>query len=520
MYCLVMKIQSMPRRQPFSSFLTGHDKNYPTYGCGLEKLTKPGSVLRGLIAECLFREPRYRPTAIQLLKRTRQGLRTVKPEAAHASKVDERLTPVNYLLVDQWFGDKPKYVWPKRIPEMEKVVNHRMRQMYQVKCAKDFAARRRKGLDPHGGAVKGHNAPAGPARGQNPPMAESDPLPDRKPWPGAKFQRPIDIINDKRPKKQVKPEQGNIFKIPNWGRLVSRVKRPSAAAVPRPQNRPPAAAVPRPPKRPSPEPEAREDLKRLRQNVPRRLDGMNRLHNGQDGVDRNHAPRAEKNFLIPVRIWPGPSPNPADEAIAQLRTYVLPIGATIAVLRDAMLNDPTSGIRQAVRCQWSRPGTTEFLPKEIQLTTLGYGPSPQRRVGPLECFRTMNAPRGPIGEIKLIVHVPEKRPRPRVEIPKLKFKVSQNTTILHLKEAIIHSNIRPDFRVQSQLRIHSGGRDPQGRDCPDHRTIASFFDGGGGERQMWCSMRPVGQGGSGRRGAVPVRPVYNPPRVRMEKRFL
>lgn len=502
MFCLIMKVQNMPRRPPLTVALTGHDKKYLTYGSELQKVSKVDKGLRGLIAECLFREPDHRPTAIQLLKRTREGLRTAKPRAAEASKLDERLTPITNLLLDQWFGEKPKYVWPKRIPEMEKVVNQRMRQMYQVECAKDFAARRREGLDPRGGKIKGHNQPASLARGQNPPKAGPDPLPHRKPWPGAKFGKPIDIINDKRSREPVKPERENIFKNPNWGKLASRLQRPPAAAVPRPQKRPP----------PEPEAEARANLKRPR---------PNNLRNWLNGVDLNRAPaparqspRAEQDFLMPVRIWPGPSPNPADEAKAELRSYVLPIGATIAVLKEVMLNDPTSGIRQAVRCQWSRPGTTEFLPKEMQLTILGYGPSRPRRMGPLECFRTMNAPRGPVGEIKLVVHVAGARPQPRAEIPKLKFRVSHQSTIHQLKLAIICSGIRWDFCFPSQLRIHCEGRDPERQDCPDQRTIASFFEVGDGEKHMWCSKRPLGE-----RGRV-FKSDNAPQLFRMQKRFL
>ncbi|ELR03592.1 NEK protein kinase [Pseudogymnoascus destructans 20631-21] len=139
MYCL-MQTNIFPDYDPPTwTTLTGRNKMHRTMGGqDLELETRLSRTLRGLAAECLHLDPRYRPTAVELLRRTRDGLKRINPWGATASKIYEKLKPVDTLMLDRWFGQNPSVVWPQRIPEMEEVVNLRRRQAHQVDLAKKY----------------------------------------------------------------------------------------------------------------------------------------------------------------------------------------------------------------------------------------------------------------------------------------------------------------------------------------------------------------------------------------------
>lgn len=530
-------------------------------GEDLEMEIRLSRVLRGLVAECLHLDPAFRPTSVELVRRTRAGLKNFNPWGATSSKIYGTLKPVDTLMLDGWFGKFPSTVWPKRIPEMEEVVNLRRRQRHQVDLAINY--------DPQNPATannQGSNLPSGPATGQNPPppgnqgpvnppgdpaagqnpptnsnqpgappaagpggtaqaqppVRRTEPVARHKPWPGDKFTQPADILDGKGPRKS-KPPPGRSApsKQPDWGKVVKNIKCP------------PAANIPRSPKRPTQGPEPEPKRSRRSEPVPiRQIDMMNSwLHD--INLNRPAAPvpqlptEPEQTFLIPVRIWPGPLPNPADEAVAQMRTFVIPMSATLKDLLRVMMKDRSSGVALAVRCRFARPGTPQELPSSTRLADLGYGPAPRVRSAHLECFRTMATPTFLPGGLPrsfplTICIQPTNGVNGRMGM--LSLKVGYQMTILTLKKAVIDSDMRPDFRVPSQLMFHYGGDDPQARDFPDYRTIKSFFEGQGEAEnihaKIWCGLRPVGLGGSGSGRPPPFERVYTPPRYRTNRRFL
>ena len=542
MHCLIMREENFNMwGSPEYTVLTGIKTHLTIAGKDLENANDLSRTLRGLVAECLFVDPAYRPTPIQLLKRTRERLERVDPWAGKASKIYQKLKPVRNLLLDQWFGKEPGRVWPLRIPEMQELVNLRHRQRHQIKHAKGFAAKRSTGQNPTGTNTQGTNPPGGPATGQNPPADDnqpgappgtepndtgaaqpplpiSDPIPVHKPWPGNKFLKPSDLLKETHPRKAKTATAGGILldKQPDWDRVVRDVRRPNGGRVPRPQ------------KRASPEPPAAEpDPKRL-QVVPARIRQVDMLNQWLHKVDLNRAEppapqpplREEQKFLIPVRIWPGPTPSPADEAVVKLCNYLIPISATLRDLLKVMTDDDGSGVKRAVRCVFAKPGRGDELSLSTRVADLGYGPAPRVRSAHLECLRTMFVPMpyGPGGVARSFTMIVYITPRPVLNerVAHLTIKAGLQMTILQLKKVVIDSDFRPDFRHTSQLRIHYGGDDLQAQDCPDHRPIKSFFrnDSDDVPAKMWCSLRSLGEGGSGARRPLRVPPVFTPPRYR------
>lgn len=269
MYCIIMQRQVVPYRDPPAvTPLTGLGKGHRTAGgSDLEIMDYLSKTLRGLVAECLFLDPMYRPTAVQLLERTRQGLRKVSYHAATASKLDERLTPVPTLLLDKWFEKEPGIKWPERIPEMQRIVDRRRRQLDQVERAQKYPTTRRPGPGPNpaaggkpsddeiiflphppGGPDPGEeendNQPGAPpetgatgtGEGQQ-PLAKTDPVAPLKSWPGVPIDKPIDILNEAAPKKSQPPAAGILLKKPEWDKVLKNLQRPPKGHVPRPQKR-------------------------------------------------------------------------------------------------------------------------------------------------------------------------------------------------------------------------------------------------------------------------------------------
>lgn len=550
MHCLIMRQENFNMwGSPDYTVLTGKKTHQTIAGKDLEQVADLSRTLRGLVAECLFLDPAYRPTSIELLKRTRDRLQRLDPWAGIASKTYEKLRSVKTLLLDQWFGKEPGNVWPLRIPEMQEVVSHRHRQRYQIRKAKEFAAKRSTGQNPPGTNTQGPVPPGGPATGQNPPaddnqpgappgaepndtdaaqppLPKSDPIPVHKPWPGEKFLKPSDLLKETHPRKAKLQTAADILlaKQPDWDKVVKDVRRPNGGRVPRPQ------------KRASPEPPAAEpDPKRL-QVVPGRIRHVDMLNQWLHKVDLNRAEpapqaplREEQKFLIPVRIWPGPTPSPADEAVVRLCNYLIPISATLRDLLKVMTDDDGSGVKRAVRCVFAKPGRGDELPLSTRVADLGYGPAPRVRSALLECLRTMFVPvrYGPGGVARCFTMIVYITPRAVLNerVAHLTIKAGLQMTILQLKKVVIDSDFRPDFRHTSQLRIHYGGDDRQAQDCPDHRLIKSFFkdDSDDVPAKMWCSLRPLGEGGSGARRPLRVPPVFTPPRYRFQRnqrRFL
>ncbi|KFY30600.1 hypothetical protein V493_01806, partial [Pseudogymnoascus sp. VKM F-4281 (FW-2241)] len=419
MYCMIMHVESVPWKEPHRiTPLTGLNKPFETVGGRLELATDVSFYLRGLIAECLFVDPAHRPPPVDLLRLTRDGLRHVIPWAAMASKLNGRLRPVNSLLLDQWFGTVPGVLWPARIPEMQKIVDLRRKQQRQVEKAKKYKPNPPGGGNhgpkppppggprppPPGGPDGGHkphannNQPgAHPGAGHKGPggarghRGRSEPLP-RKSWPGKKFERPIDGIKQPRPKQSLPPQAP--AKEPDWNRVAKDLKGLPRGHIPRPKPQPP-----RPAKRPSPEPAPAPEPKRARRGLFAPLRQMNMVSHWLHAMDLNRADPQQavplfvgQKFLLPVRIWPGPSPSPAEEALAELRNFLVPNGANLGDLLKIMKNDPTSGIASAVRCNFAKPGRATELSLSTRVAELGYGPAARVRTAHLECYRTTNVP--------------------------------------------------------------------------------------------------------------------------------
>ncbi|KAL5345854.1 hypothetical protein ACLOAV_008880 [Pseudogymnoascus australis] len=544
MYCLIMQAEDFTPYHDRPSYTRLTNTWHRTAGGeDLEAMNDISRVLRGLVAECLFLDPAHRPTTMELLKLTRAGLQRLDPAGAMASKLNEKLNPVRTLLLDRWFGKDPSALWPQRIPEMQDVVNMRKRQLQQAFSAKAYVPGQRAGQNPPAAGKKGPGPPAGPAAGQNPreggvrpgaapngagraapPVAKpDDPLVRRKPWPGEKFASPVRVIRlpaDLPRKPKARPGDATLAKQPDWDKVVKHIKPNPAGLVPRPRKRPskePPAAVPHP--------------KRSRGKGPPPARQVNTINHWLHAVDLNRVnppqPRPEQIFLMPVRVWPGPTPSPADEAIASLRSFRVPISATIADLLKIMTDDEAGSIKHAVRCTFAKPGSAWELPPTTKLAELGYGPSPRVRSAHLECFRIMFVPQryGLGGVAKTFTVVVSLRPGDQVAnaLPSLTLKAGYQMSILQLKQVIIDSKMHPNFKVKTQLKLNCGTTDEAAWDCPDHRLIKSFFRAENETARLWCSLRPIGGGGSGRnRKALPFSPVYTPPppRHRINKRFL
>jgi hypothetical protein len=552
MYCLMMLTNRFPDNiRPTYTRLTGRGNTHRSRGGeSLETLDHLSRSLRGLVAECLFMDPANRPAAVELLWRTRDGLGRVNPWGAMSSKLYERLKPVDTLMLDRWFEKEPSVVWPQRIPEMQEIVNLRRQQERQVVLAQSYIPKNGTGGQiPPATGNQGGNPPAGPAVGQNPPgnnnqppvappvagpsgTAEAQPPPAKiepvvrhKPWPGDKFTKPIDILDDKAPRKLRRPPAGNAPpKQPDWGKVAKNIKCPPPANVPRPQKRPSKEKGP--------------DPKRVRQAAPAPMGQMDMVNNWLRAVDLNRRgtpvpqlAKADQTFLMPVRVWPGPLPTPADESQASFRTFVIPIGATLADLLKVMKAESGS-VARAVRCTFARGGMTTELPMGTTLANLGYGPAPRVRNAHLECFRVMFVPLpyGPGGirwSFNLVVYMPsEYTSGPG---PQLTLKAGFQMTILQIKQVIVDSDMCWYFRSPSQMKIYCEGPDPQAHDCPDHRLILSFFKDDDPTKvfvregelvKLFCVFRPVGKGGSGSGRVAGFNRVYTPPRHRSHRRFL
>ncbi|KFZ15003.1 hypothetical protein V501_02938 [Pseudogymnoascus sp. VKM F-4519 (FW-2642)] len=258
MFCLIMQTHSFPYIDPPTRMrLTRRHRHRTMGGEDLEMEIRLSRVLRGLVAECLHLDPAFRPTSVELVRRTRAGLKNFNPWGATSSKIYGTLKPVDALMLDGWFGKFPSTVWPKRIPEMEEVVNLRRRQRHQVDLAINYdpqnpATANNQGGNLPGGPATGQNPPppgnqgpvnppGGPAAGQNPPtnnnqpgappaagpggtaaaqppVRRTEPVVRHKPWPGDKFTQPADILDGKGPRKS-KPPPGRSApsKQPDWG---------------------------------------------------------------------------------------------------------------------------------------------------------------------------------------------------------------------------------------------------------------------------------------------------------------
>ncbi|OBT74869.1 hypothetical protein VF21_06739 [Pseudogymnoascus sp. 05NY08] len=546
MYCLILQVTNFPGATPPTyTALTGQNNRHSTRGGqDLEVADYLSKTLRGLVAECLFMDPANRPTAVQLLRRTRAGLARASPWEATASKLYEKLTPVNNLMLDRWFEKIPGVIWPKIIPEMEEVVNLRIRQLHQVDNAKKYVPKQGAGgQNPPPTGNQGSNLPGGPAGRQNPPgappvagpsgTAGAQPPPTRpeavvrnKPWPGEKFTQPIDIINVKGPRRAKPPPAGNVPpKEPDWGKVVNNIKRLPPVNVPRPQKRPSNEKGP--------------DPKRARQTPLPLLRQIYMMGKWLKAIDLNDAPApvpkppvAEKTFIIPVRIWPGPRPVPTDDAYAYMRTFTIHISATLADLLKVMKKESRT-VAFAIRCTFARGGMTTELPMNTTLAKLGYGPATRVRSPHLECFRTIFEPMpyGPGGvpwSFNLVVFMPTQYDQSDTTIPRLTLKAGFQMTIREIKQVIIDSDMYWYFRSPSQMRIYCGGSDPQAHDCPDYRAIMSFFKEDAqslsfreGELvRLCCVFRKVGKGGSGSGRVTGFNRVYTPPRYRNNRRFL
>ncbi|OBT50536.1 hypothetical protein VE04_08906 [Pseudogymnoascus sp. 24MN13] len=492
MFCLIMQTHSFPYIDPPTrTRLTRRHRHRTMGGEDLEMEIRLSRVLRGLIAECLHLDPAFRPTSVELVRRTRAGLKNFNPWGATSSKIYGTLKPVDTLMLDGWFGKFPSTVWPKRIPEMEEVVNLRRRQRHQVDLAINYdpqnpATANNQGGNLPGGPATGQNPPppgnqgpvnppGGPAAGQNPPTNNNQPRAPpaaRARWNVSsaaawdKFTQPADILDGKGPRKS-KPPPGRSApsKQPDWGKVVKNIKCP------------PAANIPRSPKRPTQGPEPEPKRSRRSEPVPiRQIDMMNSwLHD--INLNRPAAPvpqlptEPEQTFLIPVRIWPGPLPNPADEAVPHERTFVIPMSATLKDLLRVMMKDRSSGVALAVRCRFAKA-------RNAAGTALKYaarGPGIWTGAARAQCASRV-FPQNGYADVSAW-GAPEPTNGVNGRMGMLSLKVGYQMTILTLKKAVIDSDMRPDFRFPSQLMFHYGGDDPQARDFPDYRTIKSFFEG-------------------------------------------
>ncbi|KFY38019.1 hypothetical protein V494_04548 [Pseudogymnoascus sp. VKM F-4513 (FW-928)] len=495
MFCIMMmNTEIVSNDPPIITPLTGANKPFLTIGGDhLELVDERSRTLRGLIAECLFLDPAQRPTGVELLKRTREGLRHHHPHAAEASKRDEKLNPVSSLLLDGWFGRQPSLKWPRIIPEMQAVVELREKQLDQVERAKAFARDKRyAGRNPAAGV----NQPAGLAKGRDPPanndqqkappaakdndagdgqrhLPKKDPVKINKPWPGKKFDKPVQILTRDRPREPKNPPADKEPQAIDWEKIVKGVRGGFKGRVP--------GHVPWPRKRTAQAPPVAPAPKRSRGNgaaparqisvLDKRLNKVNINRTGQ----ATKPPATDKSFPMPVRIWPGPQPGPTDDALIQTRYFDVPIGATLNDLMKVMNDDDSTGVRRAIRCIFAMPGTIKELPMSTTLSSIGYGPATRSRRPHLECFRTMVPPPqafGPGGALRSFSLTVRMR-LIRSKEPQLTMKVGYQMTIKRLKEAIIEADMHPDFRLPSQLRLHYAGDDPQGKDFPDDRIISN-----------------------------------------------
>ncbi|OBT69632.1 hypothetical protein VE03_00734 [Pseudogymnoascus sp. 23342-1-I1] len=590
LYCLIIQADFFHPHYDKPTFtpLTGVNNQHRTMGgAELELMTHYSHTLRGLAAECLFLDPAYRPTAMQLLHRTRAGLNRVDAFAAQASKANERLNPIRDLLLEPWFGRNPSQLWPNRIPEMQGVVDLRKRQLRQSETAMGYRPGRQRLRDQllaegrvreqiekdrvekekraaRNAAAAAAAAAAGPAGGQKPPaamnppaagpavgqkppaggnqpavppraghngagraprpVANTDPIPVAKKLQNAKFKKfADDLIKGKHPRKPVAPPRDAAFeKEPDWNKVTKRV------------NPTPNGRVPQPPqKRPSDEPLRAPDPKKSRLSPPAPINLVDRRlgaghPNRANPPPPPPPPPAPKTFIMPVRIWPGPMPNPADEAMARLCSFEVTANITLVDLVSVMARVENSDVKNAVHCRFAKPGSVSELLPTLTLAELGYGPGRGRRAH-LECFRTMFVPGqyGPGGVVRtftVIVFLP--KIDTDVERPRFTIRAGYQMSILDIKKMVIKSDDRKTFKVPTQIRVQCRGNDTQAWDCPDQRFVKSFFRGDPDVvGKLWCSLREIGVGGSGsNRKALPFNPVYTPPppppRHRTNKRFL
>ncbi|KFY40457.1 hypothetical protein V495_05423 [Pseudogymnoascus sp. VKM F-4514 (FW-929)] len=534
MWCIIMqKVYDIPYSDsPEFTNLTGPSKKQATMGAGqLETEDQYSETLRGLVAECLIMSPASRPTSVELLKRTRAGLATVHADAAAGSKTNENLTVPSALLLDRWWGQQPGVVWPDRIPEMQKVVALHEQQLEQVKSAKAYTPTQLRGSPPVSDdqpeappAAGTTNAPpeAPPATGtsgtgQGPkPDSKNDIIPRVKSWPRGKFSKPIDLLNEAPPDKAKSPPVSGGPAKPVWNNAFEDLRRRLLGAH-----------VPRPQKRPSQEPDGGSGSKRSRMKPApiRTIDKVNNWFRNVNLNSTNPPPTPEgPNFIVPVRIWPGPSASPVDESAAMLRIIRVPAKATLNTLIALLTMDPSTGVGVSWGVWFCRPGTTVKLSNFTTIAELGYEPVPSLRGPYLECFRKMTPPSGSFSTLFDVEVCIQSGGSPTQKAMSVKLRAREDTTIFKLKEVIINHGYRADFKSPEQLRIHLGGMggvdgaDLDAGDCPNRRTVKSFFSDGV-DAKVWCCLRPQGQVGAGRGRTVSSQRRFTPP-VRTHRRFI